>query len=227
VAPKKGLRSRAVGFMPAKADPKKQRQFVDEVLLPLIDQAKSGLIELFFLDASHFVMGGFPGRVWSLVRRFVKTASGRKRYNVLGALNFMTKQVESVCNDTYITATQVVEMLEKLANTYIKPIHITLDNASYQTCKFVKENALRLGITLHYLPTYSPNLNLIERVWKLVKSKVLNTAYFETFDNFCKNIRRCVGGLHTAFAEDMEKLITAKFHITDESLVISGERLTG
>jgi len=217
---KKGLRSLAVGFMPAKADREKQKCFLETILKPLIEKAKNADIELFFLDASHFVMGGFPSRVWSLVRRFVKTASGRKRYNVLGALNFVSKQVESVCNDTYITATQVVEMLEKLAVNYTKPIHIILDNASYQKCYLVQETASRLGITLHYLPTYSPNLNLIERVWKLVKSKVLNSAYFETFDVFSKNITNCVNSLHTDYHNDMISLVTEKFHIVDKKSLI-------
>ncbi len=54
-------------------------------MFPLIEQAKRGVIELFFMDASHFVMGGFAGRVWSVVRKYVKTASGRQRYNELGA----------------------------------------------------------------------------------------------------------------------------------------------
>jgi transposase len=182
-------------------------------LTPLINQAKNGIVELFFMDASHFVMGGFAGSVWSVFRRWVKNASGRQRYNVLGALNSATKKMETVCNDTYITSVQVVELLEKLHLSFVRPIHIVLDNASYQTCKYVKENAARLNITLHYLPSYSPNLNLIERVWKLVKSKVLNSAYFETFDMFCKNISSCVDGLHIRNAEDMASLITPNFHI--------------
>ncbi len=181
--------------------------------MPLIAKATSGVIELFFVDASHFVMGGFPGRVWSIVRRWVKTASGRQRYNVLGALNFVTKKMESVCNDTYITSVQVVELLEKLSRSFVAPIHIILDNASYQKCKYVQENAARLGIMLHYLPSYSPNLNLIERVWKLVKSKVLNSAYFDTFDKFCKNISFCVDGLHIRHAEEMATLVTPNFHV--------------
>jgi transposase len=222
---KKGLRSLAVGFVPAKANPVEQKKFIDETLLPLIQHAKSGSVELFFMDASHFVMGGFPGRVWSLVRRFVKTASGRKRYNVLGALNFVTGRMETVCNNTYITATQVVKMLEMLAAKCSLPIHIVLDNVPYQKCQLVKDAAKRLSIELHYLPTYSPNLNLIERVWKFVKGRVLNSAYFETFDGFCKNIMSCVNNLHTIHHADMQRLITPNFHIIDDKLIIFGKRL--
>ena len=210
----------AVGFLPAKANPAEQRRFLNETLMPLIKNAQERAINLFFLDASHFVMGGFPGRVWSTVRRFIKTGSGRKRYNVLGALNFVNKNVETICNSTYITATEVVGILDKLATIYGSAIHIILDNASYQRCQLVKDAAVRLGITLHYLPTYSPNLNLIERVWKLIKSNVLNAAYYETFDNFCKNISECVDTLHTNFIKDMKTLVTPKFKIIDESLIV-------
>lgn len=180
-----------------------------------MDMAKLGNIDLFFMDASHFVMGGFLGRGWSRLRHWVKTSSGRQRFNVLGTLNFITKKVEMITNDTYITSTQVVELFKILTNAYSKPIVVVLDNAPYQTCKFVKEAAKRLGIGLAYLPTYSPNLNLIERVWKLVKSKVLSLVYHETFDQFCESITNCVKTLHTTLLPEMNSRITDKFHILD------------
>ena len=95
-------------------------------------------------------------------RKWVKTASGRQRFNVLGALNFVTNKVETVVNITCITSTEVVEMMEKLAKDYVgKSIKIVLDNARYQRCRIVVEAAERLGVELIFLPTYSPNLNLI------------------------------------------------------------------
>jgi len=207
--------------LPCKADPKVQRSFLNDTLIPLTEKATSGLVELFFLDASHFVMGGFPGRVWSVVRKWVKTACGRQRFNVLGALNFVTKKVETVVNTTYITSIQVIEMLEKLARDYVgKPIKIILDNARYQHCNAVIEASERLGIELIFLPTYSPNLNLIERVWKLVKSKVLSSAYHETFGAFCGIIEGCIASLHTKLLKEMNSLITQNFRIVNESNII-------
>lgn len=204
--------------MPSKADTAAQRVFLKDKLLPLIEDAKVGINYLFFLDASHFVMGGYSGRCWSILRRWVKTACGRQRFNVLGALNYVTKNVETVVNTTYITATEVVEMLEKLSRKYIgKPIKIVLDNARYQRCKAVSDAAARLDIELVYLPTYSPNLNLIERVWKLVKAKVLNSEYHKTFEYFTRNIEDCIGLLHTKHSNEMDTLITPKFHIYDTS----------
>jgi len=123
-------------------------------------------------------MGGFVGVIWAKVRRFVKTASGRSRYNVLGALDFVTKKVETITNDSYIRSDSVIALIDKLvANSIGIPIKIILDNAKYQRCGLVIEYARNLGVELIFLPTYSPNLNLIERLWKFVKSEVLNAAY--------------------------------------------------
>jgi len=166
-------------------------------------------------------MGGFPGRVWSVVRKWVKTACGRQRFNVLGALNFVTKKVETIVNTTYITSTEVIEMLEKLAWNYGgKPIKVILDNARYQRCAVVMATAKRLGIELVFVPTYSPNLNLIERVWKLVKSRALSCSYHETFNIFCRTILNCTDSLHSVFAFEMLTLISHKFCMANASDIL-------
>ena len=118
---------------------------------------------LLFMDASHFVMGcDFLGCFWGKVRRFVRTFSGRKRYNVLGAMNYVSQKVLTVTNDTYITAVQVCELLRKVAEQYAgKDIHLVLDNARYQKCKVVTALAEELGVSLEYLPPYSPYLEFL------------------------------------------------------------------
>ena len=128
------------GSIPAKANALVQRLFSETVLLPLMSNARKDKLTLLFLDGSHFVMGGdFLGSIYGKARRFIKTFSGRKRYNVLGALNFVTKKVTVVANDAYITATEVCNMLRKVAAEYAgKPVHIVLDNARYQKCEAVR-----------------------------------------------------------------------------------------
>ena len=203
--------------MPSKLSPEKQAVFLENTLKPAIAKAKSGLIELFFVDASHFVMGGVAGRLWGKVRLWVRTAAGRKRYNVLGALNFISKKIETITNDSYITSVQVVELMEKLSSAYIgKPIAIILDNAKYQRCALVIAKALEVKIELIFLPTYSPNLNLIERVWKFVKAEVLSAAYIETFENYCSNISVFVDTIEIAHADKMSSLVTEKFQLFDK-----------
>jgi len=152
-------------------------------------QAAENKLALLFLDSSHFVMGcDFLGYIYGKVRRFIKTFSGRKRYNVLGALNFVTKKVTAVVNDTYITSAEICEMFHKVAAEYAgQPVHIILDNARYQKSKVVVDLAAELGIELHYIPPYSPNLNLIERLWKHTKNR-LRSKYYDKFDDFKNTI---------------------------------------
>jgi transposase len=99
-----------------------------------------------------------------------RAPAGRQRFNILGALNAITHELISVTNDTYITATEVCELLHKLAALDLGvPIALFLDNVRYQKCALVMTTAASLQIELCFLPAYSPNLNLIERLWRFVK----------------------------------------------------------
>ena len=122
------------------------------------------------MDGSHFVMGcDFLGYLWCTIRGFISTSSGRKRYTILGAIDYVTKKVFTVCNDEYINAETVCVMLRKIAAAYKgQVIHLILDNARYQKCKVVTELADQLGIFWDYIPPYSPKLNLIKRLWREV-----------------------------------------------------------
>jgi transposase len=205
------------GSLPAKADVIKQRSFYENTLKPLMAEAKNNNLTLLFVDASHFVMGcDFLGYIYGKVRRFVKTYSGRKRYNVLGALNFVTKKMTTVTNDTYITASEICELLKKVALEYAgSPVFIILDNARYQKCKIVEKLADELRINLVYIPPYSPNLNLIERLWKHVKCK-LRTKHYDCFDEFQGKIDSSV---HKTDNDDkllIDRLISDKVQLFDE-----------
>lgn len=158
-------------------------------------RAEGGEIPLLFLDASHFVMGcDFLGHIYGKVRCYVRTFSGRRRYNVLGALDYVTKKMLVVANDRYITATEVCGILRKVADEYGgKKVHIVLDNARYQKCHVVQELASQLEIQLEYIPPYSPNLNLIERVWKFVKGEI-SSKYYDNFDAFKQKIDSVISG---------------------------------
>ena len=186
-------------------------------------KAKDGMLTLLFLDGSHFVMGcDFLGHIYGKTRRFIKTFSGRKRYNVLGALNFVTKKVTTIANDKYITATEVCEMLRKVAAEYVgRAVHIVLDNARYQKCEVVTKLAQELGVVLHYIPPYSPNLNLIERLWKHVKSR-LRTKYYDQFGDFTETIDAIIEDACGESKEIIDKLIGESVQIFDTLVPING-----
>ncbi len=190
--------------------------FYDTVLHPLIKKASEGKISLLFLDASHFVMGcDFPGYIYGKVRRFVKTFSGRRRYNVPGALDFVTKKVLVVANDSYITASEVCTMLQKVATEYAgKEVHLVPDNARYQKCSIVHELAAELGIHLEYIPPYSPNLNLIERLWKFVKGE-LRSKYYDDFALFKEKIDSIIKSTTNENKSKVDSLIGEKVQLYD------------
>jgi len=97
-----------------------------------------------------------------------------------------------------------------------KSLHVFLDNARYNRAYSVQEKAELLNITLHYLPPYSPNLNLIERLWKFFKKKVVKNRYYETFDEFSDAIIAFFHGIGSHDRE-LETLLTLKFEIILES----------
>jgi transposase len=180
-----GMKPRKTGQIPSKADPVKQRQYHDEVIQPLLSKAQKGECHVLFMDSVHFVLAAFVAVVWCFERTFVKTSPGRFRLNVIGAIHATSKKLTALYNTTYITADTVVALLERIAKEYKgRPIHIFLDNARYQHCPLVKDTAVRLGIALEFLPPYSPNLNLIERLWKFVKAEVLAATYFQDAKTF-------------------------------------------
>jgi len=152
-------------MIPAKADPDQQAAYLEQHIEPRSAEAQAGQRAVFFAGAAHFVLAPFLGFLWSLVRVFVQAPAGRQRFNVLGALNAMTHEIITVTNDTYITAKDICELLHRLAALNLGvPITIFLDNARYQKCALVMAAAASLNIELCYLPAYSPNLNLIERL---------------------------------------------------------------
>ena len=213
-----GYRLMRSASLPAKADFAEQRRFYREELLLLMAAAKRGELALQFMDAAHFVFGvPTPGAVYTKVRRAIKTFSGRTRYNVLASLDFVTKEITMVANDTYIRAAQVMELFEKLAVQYVgKTIVVVLDNAKYQHCDAVEACADRLGILLSYLPTYSPNLNLIERFWKYIKHEVLDTAYFGSFEDFTRGITAGINGSCKVHKDRLDTLIDYKVQLYDD-----------
>jgi len=209
-------------MIPAKADPEKQKAFLEQELQPRLDQAQAGKRVVLFVDAAHFVLAPFLGFLWSVVRVFIQAPSGRQRFNVLGALNAITHELITITNDAYINAESVCALLEKIANLYVGiPISIFLDNARYQKCALVREKARSLNIELCFLPSYSPNLNLIERMWKFVKKKCLYSKYYEKFPAFKTAISKCLAETMTTHKSDLDSLLTLRFQLFQKAQFVT------
>ncbi len=181
-----------------------QSQFLRDELKPRLDAALAGQGHVFFVDAAHFVFGTFLCCLWSFSRIFVRAASGRQRFNVLGAWNAVTRQLIAVTNTTVVNTQTMCELLRKVATS-------VLDNARYQRNAAVQTLAEELGVRLLFLPSYSPNLNLIERLWKFIKRRSLYGRYHPTFADFQAAIEETLEELPTTHVNPLRTLMTLNF----------------
>ena len=198
---------------------------MEKELEPRLAEAKSNKRTVYFVDAAHFVLGSFLGYLWCTMRIFIPTSCGRKRYNVLGALDAITHQLITVCNDTYINACSVCELLQEIRRVTIGDVPITLvmDNARYQRCALVMQLAEKLKIELLFLPSYSPNLNLIERLWKWVKKDCLNCKYYEHFSEFKDAINQSLSKVSLPEGKkETDTLFALNFQLFDNAIYKRG-----
>jgi len=203
---------------------KRDRSGAESGTGPLLDGQAEKSPDLAISDLSRFrfskqlgmvspeLRGTFLCCLWSFKRIFVRAASGRQRFNVLGAWNAVTHELIAVTNTTVVNTETMCELLRKIADLGLTgPITMVLDNARYQRNAVVQALATQLEITLLYLPSYSPNLNLIERLWKFIKRRALYGRYHPTFPEFQAAIQEVINGLSTTHAESLKSLMTLNF----------------
>jgi transposase len=180
-----GFRYKQPKSTPAKADLLKQEAFI-EAYLKLV--AKTPAHDpILFMDAVHPTMATKISYGWIKkgVDKPIATTASRTRVNIIGAIELNTMTVTSDFVDT-VNADTINGFFEKLRQSYpqAEHLHILLDQSGYHRSQSVKDAALLHRIQLHYLPPYSPNLNPIERLWKLMNEKVRNNVVFHSAQQF-------------------------------------------
>ena len=182
-----------------------------------MDAALAGREHVFFVDAAHFVFGTFLCCLWSIARVFVRAASGRQRFNVLGAWNAVSRELTAITNTTVVNSETMCDLLRAIAaRGLIGPVTLVLDNARYQRNALVQGLAKELRIALLFLPSYSPNLNLIERLWRFLKRKAAYGRYHPTFADFQSAIQDVLAQLSTKHEERLASLMTLNFQVFDD-----------
>ncbi|MGC8483915.1 MAG: IS630 family transposase [Thermodesulfobium sp.] len=197
--------------VPAKADKQKQAEFVAyyEDL-----KATKGVDEvIYFGDSTHpqHQTKLMCGWIKKGVRKAEKMTACQKRVNIIGALNIETKEIEARQVDwvNYASLKLFCEQLIE-ANPQARTIHLFLDNAGYHTGKLFKEWIKTTKIQIHYLPPYSPNLNPIERFWKIMHEQVTYNRYYEKFVDF-KNALTGFFGRMDDYQQTLNSRITDNF----------------
>jgi transposase len=145
------------------------------------------------------------------------------RFNVLGAWDAVTRRLLTVTNTTVVDTDTMCQLLRAIAaDGLVGPVTLVLDNARYQRNQVVQGLAAELSIRLLFLPSYSPNLNLIERLWGFTKRRSVYGRYHPNFASFRTAIEATLAGIPTAHAKAMESLMSLKFQTFENVSLLAG-----
>lgn len=210
-----GFTYKKTSLEPGKANIDEQQSFARQMVKDIIEQPTD--------EASYFIDGVHPqhntraeyGWVKKGEQKTIKANTGRKRVNINGALNPDDPTDVQIDITESVNAQSTIRLLEKikLKNKGKKRIIIYSDNAKYYKSSvlkgYLKKNK---QFEFRHLPPYSPNLNLIERLWKFLKKKVINSHYYEKYEAFKAAIIRFFKNIKQHKIE-LQSLLTLNFQI--------------
>jgi|GEM_PF-556676 len=199
--------------IPGKVNLEKQAEFIKEY--EAIKENLGSHDSIHFMDGSHPTHNTTPAYGWIKKGRkndkFIATNTGRQRINIHGTINLMTKESTTLLAET-INYQTVIITLNRLIKKYPHgKIHLILDNARYYHSKQVGEwRRHHTRVKLHFIPSYSPNLNIIERLWLYYHKKVTHNRYFPKFEDFRQATLYFFRHLKR-YESDLSRLLTDNF----------------
>lgn len=200
--------------IPAKADGEKQKDFLEEYNKLRKNQKSDE--KTYFIDGVHPTHNVMPAYAWIKkgTEKEVKSNCGRQRVNINGAYSPDDNDI-IVRKDESINAQSTIELFKMIEEKNKDKSRITVisDNARYYKSKLVKEYLMSSKIVMMYLPSYSPNLNLIERLWKFFKKKILYNKYYETLREFENAIDDFFENGIIKYSDEIKRLLVEKFHL--------------
>lgn len=206
--------------VPHKFDPEKQIAFIE-----YYKELKSSLNDdepLLFMDAVHPTQATkiTAGWIKKGVDKPIETTGSRTRLNIIGAIRLGRLSEAVIEQYKTVNGESIVEFLKKTRDVYplSGTIHLVLDGASYHRSLRVVEEAGKLNIKLHYLPPYSPNLNPIERLWKVMNKYARNSQYFATAKAFRERIDQFFTTTLPDIAESLNSTINDNFQKLESAL---------
>jgi transposase len=177
---------------------------------------------LLYLDPMHQIHNNENGYAWQPIgvkgTKKVLANTGRRRLNIIGAINPVTFEPTIMLTEENCCAEVIEAFLGEVKKQYAgaTSICIILDNARYQRSYIVQQKAKALNIELLYLPPYSPNLNLIERLWRYFKKKVMKNKYYPDYTSFENAVDTFFQTFNDRVA-DIKPLLNFKFGIIKAS----------
>ena len=203
--------------LPCQADADVQTTFLADTLVPLLAQAAAGEAVVYFADAAHPTHNTRATHVWTETgkERPLLTVSGRERVNLNAALNAHCPAQVHLDETDCVNAQSTQRLYEKLLAAHPEgPVHVICDNARYYKNKALNAWLADKPLVQVFLPPYSPNLNLIERLWKFLRQKIINTAFYRTKGQFKTAVLDFFDRL-PEFGAELASRMRLKFHVLD------------
>jgi transposase len=213
---RKGYRRIKTRLVPGQVDADKQREQRGFIADYFKLKAELGPHDrIYHVDAVHPTHNVRISYVWTKKgrRRHLRSNSGRKRYNILGAYCPFDQEYIDLRGTDNVNGETLQKLIDQIRARHPNAARLILilDNARYNHAKIVRQHIEDTNVELIYLPSYSPNLNLIERLWRSLKDKVM-TSYHETFEKFVDEIDKVLDNLEE-YADELATLMTEKFEI--------------
>ena len=203
--------------VPCEANAAVQTAFVADTLAPLLAQAEAGQAVVYFADAAHPTHNTRATHVWTQrgQERPLLTVSGRERVNLNAALNAVVPTQLHLDETDCVNAQSTRRLYEKLLEAHPEgPVYVICDNARYYKNKELAAWLADTRLVQVFLPPYSPNLNLIERFWKFLRQKIINTSFYRTKGAFKTAVLAFFSRLDE-YGTELASLLTRNFHIID------------
>ncbi len=211
-----GFRYKRLKHVPAKANVEKQEAFI-EAYLELLDETPSEE-PIVFMDSAHPTMATkvVCGWIKKGVDKVMAQTASRTRVNVMGAIELKSMKVTSCCPDKVNTDTTIT-FFDQLRAAYPEApkVHVILDQAGYHKSRETQEAAIKRHIKLHYLPPYSPNLNPIERLWKVMNEEARNNVFFSSAKQFREAISQFLEDTISKITNKLRNRINDNFQIIE------------
>ena len=191
-------RMRRVTAKPPSADYERKRSALD-ILKSLDDM---GAIDLYYLDQTGFTLVPQIPYAWQVIGEPLELPSQpSKRLNVLGFMN-RHGELESYVSEQSITSDVVITCIETFFPTVDKPTVIVMDQAPIHMAHKVqdlRDEWAQRGLYLFELPTYSPELNLIEMTWRFMKYTWLDSSAYESWERLVEEVEKILVGFGEEF----------------------------
>jgi transposase len=191
-----GLSYQKARFVADAADPQKRQEWREKTWPAILQLAQEKKAYILFGDEASFPQWGTLTYTWAPrgQQPVVKTSGKRKGYKVFGLIDYFTGRFFYQCTEARLASASYQEFLRGVLSKTRKPIILIQDGAKYHTSKSMREFFARHAhrLTVFDLPSYSPDYNPIEKLWKKIKQKETHLHYFPTFESLMNKVEEAM-----------------------------------